>query len=134
MPEESSFPIPLMSFDVVRRTNTTWDVLQKRQTDDCWNVHGDRQLPRPWSGFTQFTFLNTAPPPGIHVVRREIDKDPSNVQARVHMARSLVEDVEDISAKRKTALGRRKSRSSTVHESCEEFVISIWKRWNSMKP
>ena len=36
--------------------------------------------------------------------RREIDKDASDVQARVHTARHLVEHVKEISAKRNTAL------------------------------
>ena len=43
------------------------------------------------------------------------------------MARNLVECVKEISGKRKTALGRKKkSQSSTTHESREEFVTSIW--------
>ena len=33
VPQESSFPIPLKYIDVVRRTNTTLDVLQEGQMD-----------------------------------------------------------------------------------------------------
>ena len=41
---ESSFPIPLKYIDVVRRTNTTVDVLQESQIYGYWKVDGDRQL------------------------------------------------------------------------------------------
>ena len=44
---------------------------------------------------------------GIHVDQAEIDKHASNIQARTHMARSLVECVEKFAAKRKTACGDR---------------------------
>ena len=37
---EASFPIPLEYIDVVRRTNTTLDVLLGSRVDDCWNVDG----------------------------------------------------------------------------------------------
>ena len=46
----------------------------------------------------------------MHVFGAEIDKDPSSVQAREHVSRSLVEDVEEISAKRYTALDREKPK------------------------
>ena len=47
------FPILLKKTDVVKRTNTTLDVLPESQIDDFWSVDGDRELSRPWS-FTQF--------------------------------------------------------------------------------
>ena len=40
--------------DVVKRTNTTLDVLQESQIDDFWSVDGDRELSGPWTVFTQF--------------------------------------------------------------------------------
>ena len=50
--KEESFTIPLRKIDVVRRTNTTLDVLLESRTDDCWNVDGDRNQSEPWTGFT----------------------------------------------------------------------------------
>ena len=46
-----SCPTPI--FDVVRRTNTTLNVLQEGR----------------WTGLTQFTLLNNTPTSRIHVVR-----------------------------------------------------------------
>ena len=43
MPNEESFPIPLEHIDVVRRTNTTLDVLLESRIDDCWNVEGGKE-------------------------------------------------------------------------------------------
>ena len=40
VPNEESFPIPLEDIHVVRRTNTTLDVLLGSRVDDCWNVDG----------------------------------------------------------------------------------------------
>ena len=55
---------------------------------------------------------------GIHVVRGgEIDMETSSVQAREHMARIGVEDVEDISSKTKTALGKRKPQPKAGRNS-----------------
>ena len=50
--------------DVVRRTNSTSHVLQERETDEDWNVDGDRNLSDPWTGFTQFTRKKKKPPDG----------------------------------------------------------------------
>ena len=55
VPQESSLPIPLKYVDVVRRTNTTLDVLREHRIDDRWNVDGDRKLSGLWTGFTHFT-------------------------------------------------------------------------------
>ena len=59
--QERSFPVPLKYIDVVRRTNTTVDVLQKCQIDDFLDVDGDWRLSGQWAGFTQFTLLNNTP-------------------------------------------------------------------------
>ena len=64
MPKEGSFPIPLKNIDVVRRANTTLDVLLESHTDDYWNVDGDRMLSEPSTCFTQFTILSEKPPDG----------------------------------------------------------------------
>ena len=55
MPNEESFPVALEYIDVVRRTNTTLDVLVESRIEDDWNVDGGRELSEPWMGFTQFT-------------------------------------------------------------------------------
>ena len=55
VPNEESFPITPQYIDVVRRTNTTLDVLLESRTDDYWNVDGDWDLSELWIGFTQFT-------------------------------------------------------------------------------
>ena len=52
VPEEEAFPISLRFVDVVRRTDTTLDVLMD------WNVDGDRNPSQPWTFFTQFTILH----------------------------------------------------------------------------
>ena len=55
-----SFHIPL-DFFVVKRTNTTLDVLLERRVDDIWNVDGGLELSDPWTGFTLFTILHDKP-------------------------------------------------------------------------
>ena len=60
--KEGSVPIPLRYIDVVRRTNTTLDVLLGSRLDDFWNIDGDRNLSEPWTLFTQFTMLSEKPP------------------------------------------------------------------------
>ena len=85
----SSFPIPLKYIDVVRRTNTTLDVLQELSGDG--NVHGDRQLSGPCTTSRR------------HVVRVEMDKD--------YVARKLVRNGKEIPAKRKTTMGRRRAKA-----------------------
>ena len=64
-PREESFPIPLKYIDVSRTTCTNLDVKQEKRIDDCWNVVGSRDLPDPWTGFTQFTLLEEKPPEGF---------------------------------------------------------------------
>ena len=64
------------------------------------------------------------------MVRQEMDKHSSNVQAREHMARNVVRYVTEISAKKKS-IGQKKKRSSAMHEGCEVFMISMQKTRNS---
>ena len=61
-PREESFPIPLKYIDVSRTTHTNVDVKQEKRIDDYWNIDGSRDLSDPWTGFTQFTFLEEKPP------------------------------------------------------------------------
>ena len=64
MPTEESFPISLKYIDVTRTTDTTLDVMSEKNTDDCWNVDGDRDLSVAWTGSTRFIVLNEKPPDG----------------------------------------------------------------------
>ena len=66
VPSEGSFPTPLKYIDVVRRTNTTWDVciLLESHIDDDWNVDGGRELSGPLTSVTQFSMLNEELPNG----------------------------------------------------------------------
>ena len=102
---KARFPIPLKYIDVVRRTSTTLDVLQECQSDDSWIVNGERS--------------------------REIDKDSSNVQAPEHVARNLVRYVKEISARRKTALGRRRAKAQQSTKA--ERYLSYRSRRQEMK-
>ena len=63
-PREKSFPIPLKHIDVSRTTHTNLDVMQESRIDHYWNVDGSRDLSDPWTGFTQFTFLEEESPDG----------------------------------------------------------------------
>ena len=56
VPQDISLPTSPKKIDVVRRTNTTLDVLQECQIENYWNSNDDRHLSGPWVGFTQFTF------------------------------------------------------------------------------
>ena len=46
VPQEESFLIPLKCIDVTRTTHTSLDVLLEKQTDDYWNVDGEREIIR----------------------------------------------------------------------------------------
>ena len=64
MPKEESFLIPLKYIDVTRTTCTSLDVLLEKDTDDCWNLDGQRELSDAWTGFTRFNLSNERPPDG----------------------------------------------------------------------
>ena len=82
VPKEESFPLPLRKIDVVKRTNTTLDVLQESRIDDYWNIDGDRNISEPGIGFTQCTILNEKPPDGKTWSGRRLTKKSSNIKAR----------------------------------------------------
>ena len=63
-PREESFPIQLKYIDVSRIAHTNLDVMQKRRTDDYWNINGSRDLSDYWTSFTQFILLSEKPPDG----------------------------------------------------------------------
>ena len=43
VPTEESFPIPLKYIDVTRTTKTSLDVFLEKNTEDCWNLDGERE-------------------------------------------------------------------------------------------
>ena len=53
VPREESFPIPLKYTSVTRTTKTSLDVMLEKDSDDYWNVDGDRELSDTWTGFTR---------------------------------------------------------------------------------
>ena len=99
-------PIPLRFFDVVRRTNTTLDVLLESRADDYLNVDGDWDPSEEWTSFTHFTTLNEKIFRRRHVVREAADKNSSKIKTRSFLARDLVRTVESSSKQRKTAVRR----------------------------
>ena len=89
-----------------------------------WTVAGDWILSGQRTGFFHSLFLNHTP---THVVWEDIDEDTSVVQAREHMARNLVRNVNEISAKRTTSLTEERSKKSAVLEGRGKFTILIRK-------
>ena len=73
-PREESFPIPLKYIDVSRTTRTNLDVKQEKRLEDYWNIDGSRDLPDPWTGFTQFTQLEEEAPDGYMWSRRRLTR------------------------------------------------------------
>ena len=49
VPQESSFPFQLKYIDVLRRTNSTLDLLLQHKMDGCWTVDGHQHLSGPWT-------------------------------------------------------------------------------------
>ena len=96
--------------DLVRRTNTTLDVLLESRIDDYRIVDGGRDLSELWTGFTQFTKLNEKTSRRIHVVPEAADKNSSNIKTRSFLARNVVRNVE-------SSIRLLKNRSSTMLES-----------------
>ena len=79
--EEESFGIPLRQIDEIRRTHTTFDVLQESRIDDYWNVDGGRILSEPWTYVTQFAILNGKPFDGPMWSWEWLTKNSSNDKA-----------------------------------------------------
>ena len=83
-PREESFPIPLKYIDVTRTTHTNLDVNQEKRIDDYWNIDGSRDLPDPWTGFTQFTVLDEKLPEGYmwsgkRLTRKQLTSRPDHL-------------------------------------------------------
>ena len=95
----SSFPVPLKNINVVRRTTTTLDVLPEYQIDGDWNVYRDRQLIRALDQCQPV-------PPFLGII--------------LHL---LAEHVNTTSAKRKTALGRRKKAKARQCTKTERDLL-----------
>ena len=83
-PREESFPIPLKYIDVSRTTCTNLDVKQEKRISNDWNIDGSRDLSDPWTGFTQFTFLEEKPPEGYmwsggRLTRKQLTSRPDHL-------------------------------------------------------
>ena len=83
-PREESFPIPLKYIDVSGTTCTNLDLKQEKRIDDYWNIDGSRDLPNPWTGFTQFTLLEEKSPEGYlwsgeRLTRKQLTSRPDHL-------------------------------------------------------
>ena len=85
-PREESFLIPLKYIDVSRIAQTNLDVM--RESRHRWLLEY-RWITDSRTGFTQFTLLVEKTSRRIFVVRGDIDKTASDIQARSLMARTL---------------------------------------------
>ena len=87
MLKEESFPKPLLNVDVVRRTNTSLDILLESRIDAYWNVDSDRDLSEPLTRFTPFTIINEKPSDGDTWSGQAADNNSSDNKTRSFMAR-----------------------------------------------
>ena len=83
MPKET-FPIPMKYIDVTRKTYTSLDVLLEKNSEDYWNVDGERELSDAWTGFTRFVLLKERPPEGytwsgLRLTRKQTSSRPDGV-------------------------------------------------------
>ena len=65
-------------------TRTNLDVKQERRIDDCWNIHGLRDLSDCWTGFTQVILLEEKPPNGFlwsgeRLTRKQLTSGPDHL-------------------------------------------------------
>ena len=90
----------------------------------CRNVHGDRLPSGQWTRFTQFTPVKNTPPRGDTWSRGRLTNILSNVQAGEQMARNLVRYVKEISARKKTALGRRGAEARQCTKA-DRYVLHL---------
>ena len=84
VPREEAFPFPLNYIDVTRTTFSSLDVLLEKNTEDYWNVDGEKELSGAWTGFTKFVPLQERPPDGYtwsgeRLTRRQTTSRPENV-------------------------------------------------------
>ena len=75
VPKEESFPLPLRYIDLIKRTQTTLDLLHESLVDDHWNVDVDRSLSDSCAGFTKFTLLNAKLPQRYMWSRERLTKN-----------------------------------------------------------
>ena len=83
-PRDESFPFPLKYIDVSRTTHTNLDIKQEKPIDVYWNIDGSRDLPDPWTGFTQFTLLEEKLPDGymwsgVRLTRKQRTSRPDHL-------------------------------------------------------
>ena len=64
--------------------HTNLDVKQEKRIDDYWHIDGSRDLSDPWTGFTQFSFLEEKPPNGYvwsggRLTRKQLTSRPDHL-------------------------------------------------------
>ena len=92
------FPKPQNYSDVQRQTKTSIDVHHEAPSDDYWNICGDKSLSGHLIGVTRFELLNKNT--GRTYVRsRQTDEETSHYKTRTFLARGMVKNVEQRSAK-----------------------------------
>ena len=127
VPNEGSLPMPLEHIDVVRRTNTTLDVLLEAVLTlvGTLMVTGNYLNLGPVSHSSQCWMKSLQ----IHVVRVEVYQSSGNIQAPLLMTRSAVKYVAQLSTKRTTAFGSGKAEA----RQCSKFESSrCWSEpWTS---
>ena len=110
-PTESSFPIPLKNLMPSSGPKRHWMFCKKVRlmTSGASMVTASYLGRGPFSRSSE----NCMEPFKVkHVDQVEINKHSGNIQVRIHMARTLVECVENFAAKKKNRIGRQRSRSS----------------------
>ena len=84
VPREESFPIPMKYIDVTWTTYTSVDVLLEKNVEDYWNVDGEREIVRSWTGFTRFILIKERPSEGYtwsgeRLTRKQTTSRPDDV-------------------------------------------------------
>ena len=119
--------MPLRNTDVVRRTNTTLDVLLGRREDDCWNVDGDWNQSEPWTSFMQLTILNEKPPDGYMWSGERLTTIRATSRPDHLWPPILSGMLKKQCNEEKGSNGPSRNRSSAMRESCEAPISSIRK-------
>ena len=129
VPREEAFPFPLKYIDVTRTTCTSLDVLLEKNTEDYWNVDGERVLSDAWTGFTRFVPLQERPPEGYTwsgrtLTRKHTTSRPDDVWPERWKFMSDAANKE-----RKTKMGYRETKARQ-YQTIERKFLHWTKRWS----
>ena len=97
--------------------------MQEKNTDDYWNVGGDRELSDTWTNFTRLTVLDEKPQTGFSWSGERLTRKRTTSRPDTH--------VWCIEMQRKAKSGLSKNRSSTMLENCVVFTSLIQVMKNS---